>query len=234
MERLKVFLSYSWNDKDIADVIDKDFSCVGIKLIRDIRDLKYLGSIRDFVPTKRKADYSICIISDTFLKSLNCMWEMMDLWKKDVFDEQICPIIKDASIFDDDLIVNYIKYWEQECKNINTKMDSVSNMNRMGFNDDLEKCTLVSMYISQFLHSLKGKKNVMYSEIEKEGLRAYSTTIFIRIGIQPSDNIEILSQLSEQNNVAEFEMQAERYLNDVIVNPSELFLFTRASTSDIK
>lgn len=29
MKKLKVFLSYSWSDKDIADTVDNDFSRVG-------------------------------------------------------------------------------------------------------------------------------------------------------------------------------------------------------------
>lgn len=54
----KIFLSYCWQDDKYADLIDSYFQQVGIKLIRDRRDLTYGTSISAFAKKIRKT--SLC------------------------------------------------------------------------------------------------------------------------------------------------------------------------------
>ena len=56
------FLSYNWNNSIIADQIDEWFSENNIKLQRDIRDLEYKQSIKEFMKTIRDAEFVIMII----------------------------------------------------------------------------------------------------------------------------------------------------------------------------
>lgn len=37
-EQPKIFISYSWNDKEIVDQIDEDLKLIGLTLIRDVRE----------------------------------------------------------------------------------------------------------------------------------------------------------------------------------------------------
>jgi hypothetical protein len=71
-----IFLSYSWKDRDIADEIDNDFKAVGITFRRDERDAKYRTSIKEFMDTVGKHDYVVMLISDDYLRSANCMYEV--------------------------------------------------------------------------------------------------------------------------------------------------------------
>lgn len=124
---MNIFLSYSWNNKDVADQIDNWFSENNIKLKRDIRDLKYKQSIKDFMRSIRNADFVIMIISDEYLKSKNCMYEVLEFVKEQKFRDKIIPIIKSSKIFDIKHQVLFQKIWTQkisELKEIQKKLDS--------------------------------------------------------------------------------------------------------------
>ena len=100
MENIKIFLSYSWADKDVADIIDKDFSSIGIQLVRDIRDISYRSSIKEFMHKVGKSDFVIMIISNEYLKSQNCMYEVNELVNTHEFEKRILPLTtNNASIF---------------------------------------------------------------------------------------------------------------------------------------
>lgn len=67
--------------------------------MRDIRDLRYKSSIKEFMKQIRKGDYSFIIISEDYLKSLNCMYEMGEFIKDESYKDRILPIVKKEQIF---------------------------------------------------------------------------------------------------------------------------------------
>jgi len=78
-KNVNIFLSYSWKDEKKADEIDAFFSGIGIGLTRDKRSIEQWGSIRVFMNSIKYSDYAILIISDAYLKSINCMYEIAQL-----------------------------------------------------------------------------------------------------------------------------------------------------------
>ena len=96
----QIFLSYSWGNKDIADAIDNDFKSVGITFQRDIRDIKYTESIKDFMHRIGRSDFVVMLISDEYLKSENCMYEVTELLNAHEFEKRILPVtLQNADIF---------------------------------------------------------------------------------------------------------------------------------------
>jgi hypothetical protein len=89
----KLFLSYSWANKDIADIIDSDLSKQGFKLTRDERDLKYKNSLREFMNSIGDHDFVITLISDAYLKSENCMYEITEIMRSRMYKDKILMIV---------------------------------------------------------------------------------------------------------------------------------------------
>ncbi|WP_164918980.1 toll/interleukin-1 receptor domain-containing protein [Caproiciproducens sp. NJN-50] len=71
----RIFLSYNWNDTKDVNRLDNLFSRFQIHLTRDIRDLKYNANIHNFMDGIRKHDKLILYVSDSYLRSVNCMYE---------------------------------------------------------------------------------------------------------------------------------------------------------------
>jgi len=108
----KIFLSYSWANSDIADQIDEDFRSIGIPLIRDIRNVHYKDSLLDYMKRIRGIDYVIMLLSDAFLKSQNCMYEVLELYKEKDFTSKLLQVfLSDANIFNAESRLAYIQYW---------------------------------------------------------------------------------------------------------------------------
>ena len=91
-----VFLSYCQKDKDIADCIDEKIGKLlegKATLSRDIRDVEYHESFKKFMQSIEKHDYVISIISDNYLKSRNCMYEMLEVVKDSKFSQRLLFIV---------------------------------------------------------------------------------------------------------------------------------------------
>ena len=84
----EIFLSYSWNDTKIADNIDNLLKKHGIVFNRDKNDIDTWGSIRKYMSSIRKTDYALIIISESYLKSVNCMYEILELMKENEYKEK--------------------------------------------------------------------------------------------------------------------------------------------------
>ena len=76
-----IFLSYSWKEEKKADEIDTFFSELGIDIKRDKKSIEQWGSIKAFMDSIQNSYYAILILSDAYLKSVNCMYEITQLMK---------------------------------------------------------------------------------------------------------------------------------------------------------
>lgn len=91
-----IFLSYCQKDSGIADIIDNQLTeKLGTKAIisRDIRDVPYHESFGKFMRTIQDHDYVILLISDHYLKSRNCMYEVTEAIKDTRYDKKIIFIV---------------------------------------------------------------------------------------------------------------------------------------------
>lgn len=109
-EGKKVFLSYCQKDSEIADLIDNRLSEKlenKAKITRDVRDVAYHESFGKFMRTIQDHDFVILVISDNYLKSRNCMYEVTEAIKDTRYDKRIIFIIlKDE---DKELLENSIE-----------------------------------------------------------------------------------------------------------------------------
>lgn len=148
----KIFLSYSHKDSDLADFIDTILLNNGIKLMRDVRDIRYRQSIKDFMKKIRKTDYVFLIISQEYLQSSACMYEMLELIKDENYQERIIPIIRsDANIFDVNGKGAYVKYWQNQYKEIETESKEIDILNREFYINELRKIESIQRNLPEFL-----------------------------------------------------------------------------------
>ncbi|WP_238404190.1 toll/interleukin-1 receptor domain-containing protein [Paenibacillus paridis] len=153
---MQIFLSYNWNDEKIADEVDNTFRYIGVELTRDKRDIKYKDSFKEFMKKVRKSDYVIMIISDDYLKSVNCMFEVLEFIKDEDHKARILPIVLEnkVNIFKPQGALHYIEYWENEYKILEESMKKVdiSNLNTLTL--ELRKIKEITSSISEFTSNL--------------------------------------------------------------------------------
>lgn len=75
-----VFISYNWGKQTLVDEIQK---CIGrfATIKRDVNELGFGDNITEFMNTIRQEDFALIVISDAYLKSEACMYELTTLFK---------------------------------------------------------------------------------------------------------------------------------------------------------
>ena len=112
---MDIFLSYCWKDDEIAnkiyDYFKKNHS---ITLHRDKIDIKNWGSIKEYMQSLNDMEYIILIISENYLKSSNCMYEVLETIRDRKYRNKIFPVVLDKGIYNPINKAKYVRYWENE------------------------------------------------------------------------------------------------------------------------
>lgn len=181
-----VFISYAWGEETsereaIVNQLDQSLQKRGLRIVRDKRDLGYKGSIRKFMECIGEADSIIVVISDKYLRSKNCMFELVEILKNKEFADRIFPIVlADAKIYDASDRVDYVDHWEKEKARLNEKIRTLSDFsNLQSIQEELNDYTLFRTEIDGLTGILKDMNtltpekhresdfNELYAAIEK-------------------------------------------------------------------
>lgn len=161
----EIFLSYCWKDEAVANSIDVQFHDIGVSIKRDTRDVRFTQSIKQYMKSIRESDFCLVVISDSFLKSMNCMYEMLEFIKDENFKDRILPIISsELNIFTADRRSVYVKYWEDEFQRVKTIKASLSELNQKDIIDDLRMIENIHRTVSDFLRAVTDLRLVEYRE----------------------------------------------------------------------
>lgn len=165
----KIYVSYAWggDSEELVNKIDESLQERGITIIRDKRDLGYKGSIKKFMKNIGKGLCIIVVISDKYLKSPNCMFELVEIAENKRFRNRIFPIVlSDANIYDPVKRLEYVKYWEDKRQDLANAMKTVDPANLQGIRDDIDDYHRFRAEISELTSTLKDM-NTLTPEIHK-------------------------------------------------------------------
>jgi internalin A len=165
-----VFISYAWGDvrEEIVNQLDDALQQRGIRITRDKRDLGYKGSIREFMERIGQGNYVIVVISDKYLRSPNCMFELVEIAENKQFHDRIFPIVlADANIYDPLKRIEYVKYWEVKRAELAEAMKTLDPANLHGIRDDMDLYDCIRDKIAGLTSILKDM-NALTPEIHQE------------------------------------------------------------------
>jgi hypothetical protein len=123
-----VFVSYGWVDESERTVneLELAFEKHGIHMVRDKRDLPFRSSIKEFEERIGRGQSVVLVISDKYLRSEHCMYELLEVSKNENLRERIFPIVlPDARIYNPVERLSYVKYWDGRIKELNEAIKQV-------------------------------------------------------------------------------------------------------------
>lgn len=141
-----LFLSYSQKDSSIADIIENQLKYEtndGIKISRYTR-VPYKGSFKAFMNSIQEHDFVLCLVSDNYLKSQGCMYEVGEIIKDHRFEEKLLFVVlgeNDRKYYPDNVAnfapakiygsernrLQYIQYWKTEYNELKEVMDKIDD-----------------------------------------------------------------------------------------------------------
>lgn len=149
-----VFISYCSKNKEYADYIDGIFQKNVITLVRDIRDVAFKESFKEFMQKIRDTNFALLVVSDEFLKSRNCMYEVIEFLKEKDFKEKFLPVVLDGVSLDPKGKAKYQKYWKKEYDELVEIADGLAPEERVTQDKDSRHYKLISMHMGDFLDKL--------------------------------------------------------------------------------
>lgn len=142
----KLFLSYCSKDESIADIVDNTIqSYLGnlIYISRFTRNVAYKDSFKKFMNSIGKHDFALSIVSDNYLKSTACMYEVGEILKNaDYANKLLFIVLNDddreyypstytgnirANIYNAMGRAEYIYYWQNQYKELKQKIDLIDD-----------------------------------------------------------------------------------------------------------
>ena len=157
-EQGKVFISYAWggDSETTANQLEQAFRGKGIEIVRDKKDLGYKGLIKNFMEQIGQGNCILVIISDKYLKSENCMFELLEIAKNgDIYDRIFPIVLEDVSIYNATGRLKYIQHWEAQIQDLETAMKQGGLANLQGITDDLNLYTAIRNQIAELADLLK-------------------------------------------------------------------------------
>lgn len=178
----EVFISYAWNEesKTVAAELDRVFQDEGILIVQDQRDLGFKGDIRKFMEGIGRGRCVVVILSDKYLESENCLFELLEIAKHGDFADRVFPVVLDsARIYKPLDRLRYVRYWEQQIAEFDEELKSVSAANLQGFRDEIDLYTQIRAELPRLADILKNM-NVLTAEAHRESGYAHVVQAVLR------------------------------------------------------
>src|SRR5215471_15411629 len=132
MPKPEILISYGWggeSERIATAVYGALLKAKKYNIIRDKIDLKYKGNIKQFMQRIGKGKFVIVIISDKYLKSENCMYEMLEIKRNRNVFKRIFPIVlPDAKIYDELDRIEYLDYWDGKVEALKQKAETLKSL----------------------------------------------------------------------------------------------------------
>ncbi len=189
----QVYISYAWGGESerIVNELDADLKAQGITIVRDKRNLGFKGMIRDFMQQIGRGYAVIVVISDKYLKSPNCMYELVEIAKnKDVYDRIFPIVLADADIYNPINRIKYIKHWEDQLRELDAAMKLVSSANLQGMRDEIDSYDDIRDNISNLTFLLKDMNTLTPEMHENSNFATLVEMLKQRLGEEVTEEVE--------------------------------------------
>jgi hypothetical protein len=147
-----VFISYNWKTKSAAQRLGTLLIKQGFKVSMDDWELSYKDDLPAFMESICTHDFAVLFISDKYLKSVNCMNEVLHAMKEQNSREKIIPILDDnVELFTPAGRVQYINYWADHLKRQTELTEGIDPLNAIEEFKILRQSRTISQDIGDFL-----------------------------------------------------------------------------------
>lgn len=185
-DKKAVFISYHWDHKDLAKEVETALIAEGVMVLRDERALDQPGEdLSAFMQliNHRNLDGVISIVSDQYLKSSNCMVEVLETMKRFEWKKSFIPIVVERGLYPRGSEISYIKHWEGNKEKWQSKRDK-------------DLATTAIMQLEEFVVNIRFTIQADVKSLQEEKFKEIVTRI---VGAKASPNPEeVLPSLIEQ------------------------------------
>lgn len=155
-----VFISYNWGSEITADEVENRLKLIA-DVLRDKSSICPWGSITEFMKGIRTSDLVVVIISDAYLKSVACLYEIMQLLKDEDWISHSMFIVEENAkgIYKPVGQLKYVKYWIDEKTILKNELDGMDHDLVTAQAEELKKIDFIQLNINEFMKSVADRNN---------------------------------------------------------------------------
>lgn len=166
-----IYISHAWGGESEEVVREIYTRCRkrGLNVIMDHQDLGYRESITSFMKSLGQADAIILVVSNKYLHSEYCMFELLQIYENKNMIQRIFPVVLDeVSIAKSAERLELVRYWENETEHLESKIRELKNLSYIeGITDDLNLYQKIRNNIANLTRILKDI-NTLNIKLHKE------------------------------------------------------------------
>ena len=94
------------------------------EIVRDKKSVNPWEDLTAFMKSIRTQDFVVLILSDAYLKSEGCLYEVVQLMKDENWDKSVMYIVTDDArgIYDTYKQLEYIRYWSEKVEQLENEI----------------------------------------------------------------------------------------------------------------
>ena len=155
----------------------------GIQLLRDRDEIRYKDPIRDFMLRLGRGKAVVAVISESYLKSKNCMFEMLEISRAGALRERIFPIVlPDAQIYEPLRLVEYIGYWEERTRKLDEGLKKLRGERLTNLQEQLNRYADVRQMFDSIADTLQDMNALTLEQHEGSGFEDLIRRIRAQVG----------------------------------------------------
>lgn len=174
-----VYVSYAWGDgtrsgKVLEALVDRLFESLqasGFTVRRDKMHLEYRDSISDFMGEMGVSPRVIAIISDKYLRSENCMHELIEVWRNLDLQKRLFPIVLSGlKLHKLSGRIDYVKYWTDQLDQASSEMETLrrENLSTVGVQSQYDRLRRIAQNVDEVLTMLADMNTLTPEKLEAD------------------------------------------------------------------
>ena len=200
MGDVKVFVSYNQQSgSQFVDALEQKLEGKAT-LLRDKTRIETWGSISEFMYSIRDQDFAVAVITDAYLRSQACMFEIATMMREKDWQKRIIPAVLDTAIYKRE--IDYVAYWEEKKLQLEERSKSITGLSAIqALAKDAEEVSKISSEIPAFLTFILDSNNppiyLVLDEIEKRVLSPVGKSTILRDSEHEPDLLQIRDVLPD-------------------------------------
>ena len=156
-----VFISYNWEaNESLADELEAALENLAV-IHRDKKDINDWGNIKEFMKTIRKQDLVVLLISDQYLKSQACLYEVLELMKNEDWWAHVMSVVDNNAkhMYTTRGRLQYVQYWTSEYSECEKMISDLQRTSTAKSSEELKRIEYIRDTIDEFIMKISEMKN---------------------------------------------------------------------------
>lgn len=200
----QVFISYSWKEPSnhiVQNDIEPALVKCGADYVLDKNDCNYHTNIPEFEQRIGKGETIIAVVSNPYLRSIQCMYEMALMFETGNVRDRVFPVcLDDFNRNDDKFYCEIVGYWRKKEAEAQEYCAMVGEPENEPFKKEVEYISLIRKHLGKFWIFLKDTNTLTLTELGRNNFEKLKAAIGYDVREAVLDNNVNLKTTGVTNN----------------------------------